>query len=149
MIERKHLSLSLSVSLSRIPTIASHATRTRDKLFPLEISLEADSTHTEKELAAARPLSVPGPLSRPLRPNGESEKGARSRRRFLSQFPRPPPSAPFTERGTRLGSREAIRREGGRERKRLRAQSYIKPQLFQHFSHLRYFLGHNWSCTAR
>ena len=54
--------------LSGIPTIASHATRTRDKLFPLEISLEADSTHAEKGLQPL-PSSLP-PLSAPAAERG-------------------------------------------------------------------------------
>ena len=53
---------------SRFPTIASHATRTRDKLFPLEISLEADSTHAEKGLQPL-PSSLP-PLSAPAAERG-------------------------------------------------------------------------------
>ena len=53
----------LSVGLFRIPTTASHATdgrgreETRDKLFPLEILPEADSTQVEKGLKPP-PLSL-------------------------------------------------------------------------------------------
>ena len=94
----------LSVGLFRIPTTASHATDAGEERQTLSIrNFARGRFHSSRERAEApSSLSLHALAAGSYRTNEESEKRARSRRRFLPQFPRPPPSAPFTERGTRL-----------------------------------------------